>query len=180
MSLDPIDAKARVYAEARDRLAGSVAALNDAITALKREQLPLIKRHLRRAFDLESDLRNLVEASPHLFTKPRTVVLHGVKLGYQKGAGAISFDDPDHVCKLIQKKLPELADVLITSNPKPVKKALQQLTVAQLKSIGCQVEEAGDRVVVKAVDSAVDKLVTALLKSMADEAGQDEQAAEAA
>jgi hypothetical protein len=180
MSLDPIDAKARVYAEARDRLAASVAALNDAITALKRDQLPLIKRHLRRAFEVENELRGLVEANPHLFTKPRTVVLHGVKLGFQKGSGGISFDDPEHVCKLIQKKLPDMADVLIKNDPKPIKKALQQLTVQQLKSIGCEVEEAGDRVVVKAVDSAVDKLVTALLKSIADEAGLDQEAAEAA
>jgi hypothetical protein len=179
MSLDPIDAKARVYAEARDRLAGSVAALNVAIDALKREQLPVIKRHLRRAFELENELRGLVECNPQLFTKPRTVVLHGVKLGFQKGAGAISFDDPEHVCKLIEKKLPDMADVLISRNPKPVKKALQQLSVQQLKAIGCQVEEAGDRVVVKAVDSAVDKLVTALLKSMADKAGHDEEATEA-
>ncbi len=180
MSLDPIDAKARVYTEARERLAASVAELNDAIAALKRNQLPVIKRHLRRAFELENELRAMVEANPHLFTKPRTVVLHGVKLGYQKGAGGISFDDPDHVCKLIQKKLPELADVLIKNEPKPIKKALQQLTVQQLKAIGCEVEEAGDRVVVKAVDSAVDKLVTALLKGIADEAGLDQEATEPA
>ena len=180
MSLDPIDAKARVYSEARDRLAASVAELNDAIAALKRNQLPVIKRHLRRAFELENELRGLVEANPHLFTKPRTVVLHGVKVGYQKGAGAISFDDADHVCRLVEKKLPELADVLIVTTKKPVKKALQQLTVQQLKAIGCQVEEAGDRVVVKAVDSAVDKLVSALLKGIADEAGLDEEATEPA
>lgn len=180
MSLDPIDAKARVYSEARDRLAASVAELNEAIAALKRNQLPVIKRHLRRAFELENELRAMVEANPHLFVKPRTVVLHGVKLGFQKGIGGISFDDPEHVCKLIQKKLPELADVLIKNEPKPIKKALQQLTVQQLRAIGCQVEEAGDRVVVKAVDSAVDKLVSALLKGIADEAGLDEEAAEPA
>lgn len=180
MSLDPIDAKARVYAEARDRLAASVGELNLAIDALKRQQLPVIKRHLRRAFELESELRGLVEANPHLFVKPRTVVLHGVKVGFQKGAGGITFDDPQHVCKLIEKKLPDLADVLIKNDPKPIKKALQQLSVQQLKAIGCEVEEAGDRVVVKAVDSAVDKLVTALLKSIADEAGLEEPADEAA
>jgi hypothetical protein len=180
MSLDPIDAKARVYSEARDRLAASVAELNEAIAALKRNQLPVIKRHLRRAFELENELRAMVEANPHLFVKPRTVVLHGVKCGFQKGAGSISYDNDDHVCKLIEKKLPELADVLIVTTKKPVKKALQQLTVQQLKSIGCEVEEAGDRVVVKAVDSAVDKLVSALLKGIADEAGLDEEAAEPA
>ncbi|MEY2689194.1 MAG: hypothetical protein RL375_3392 [Pseudomonadota bacterium] len=181
MSLDPIDAKARVYAEARERLAASTAALQDAITALHREHLPTIKRHLNAAFKHEQDLRALVEANPHLFTKPKTVVLHGIKCGFQKGKGSITFDDADAVVKLIKKKLPDQADVLVATKELPVKDALSQLTVAQLKSIGCKVTEAGELVIVKAVDSAVDKLVNALLKSLGDEAGIDaEEAAEPA
>lgn len=184
MSLDTIDAKARVYTEARERLAASVAALNDTITALKREHLPTIKRHLTRAFEHEQELRALVEANPHLFIKPKTVVLHGVKVGFEKGKGTLTFEDADQVVKLIKRKLPDQADVLIATKEAPVKKALAQLTVAQLKSIGCQVDEAGDRVIVRAVDSAVDKLVNALLKSLSDEAGQgadeDAEAAQAA
>lgn len=176
MSIEPIDAKARAYSQARERLSGSVAALNDAIAALKREQLPAIKRHLNRAFELETELRALIESNPHLFTKPRTVVLHGVQVGFQKGKGVISFGDADQVVKLIEKKLPELADVLIHTKKAPVKKALNQLTTVQLRAIGCTVTEAGDQVVVRAVDSAVDKLVSALLKSFADEAAQAEEA----
>lgn len=182
MTMSHIDGKARVYAEARERLQLSVNALQDAINTLHREHLPTIKRHLNTAFRHENELRELVEANPHLFTKPKTVVLYGIKLGFQKGKGSIRFEDADQVVKLIKRKLPEQADVLIKTQEVPVKDALAQLTVQQLKSIGCQVTEAGELVIVKAVDSAVDKLVTALLKSLGDEAKLDavEDAEEAA
>lgn len=165
-NLDPFEAKAKTLAAARTRLAESVQALNDAIAALKREHLPTIKGHLKRAFEAEKALRALVEQHPELFVKPRTVVLHGLQVGYAKGKGQIAFDDADQVVKLIKRKLPEKADVLIATREAPVKKALAQLSVAELKSIGCTVTEAGDQVVVRAVDGAIEKLVDAMLRSL--------------
>lgn len=181
MSLDPIDTKARIYAEARQRLADAVAELNLAMAALHREHLPVIKRHLNAAFRHENELRALVEASPHLFRKPRTVVLHGIKVGFEKGKGMVVINDPAQCVALIDKRLPELADTLVITERRPAKAAIAQLSVQQLKAIGCSVAEADDRVVVRAVDTAVDKLVTALLKAIGDEAAQAErQATEAA
>lgn len=169
MSLDVIDTKARVYADARDRLQAAVAELQAAMDALKRDHLPAIKRHLRRAVEHENELRALVEQAPHLFVKPRTVVLHGIQLGFEKGKGQIVFGDADTVVNLIRKKLPDLADTLIVAKYTPMKKGLAQLSAQQLKAIGCTVEGTEDRVIVRAVDSAVDKLVNALLKSLGDE-----------
>ena len=52
-----------------------------------------------------------------------------------------------------------------------MKDALAQLPAAELHKLGVQVEEAGDRVYIKASDSEVDKLVVAILKEGAvDEA----------
>lgn len=179
MSLDIIDNKVRVYAEARDRVQSAVSELNAAIDALKRDRLPTLKRHVRRAFQLEAELRALIAEHPHLFVKPRTVVLHGVQVGFEKGKGTISFGDADQVVALIEKKLPDLADTLIAVKKAPIKKAVAQLSAAQLKAIGCSITGAEDRVVVRAVDSAVDKLVAALLKSLGDEAALSEESADA-
>lgn len=165
-TIDQIEARAKAYAQARERLAEAVSGLNAAIDALKREQLPAIKVHLRRAFEAESRLRALVEQNPELFVKPRTVVLHGVQVGYAKGKGTITFEDADQVVRLIERKLPEQADVLIALKKTPVRKALAQLSVAQLKAIGCSVTEVGDQVVVRVVDAAVEKLVDAMLRSL--------------
>lgn len=169
MSMEQIEQRTRALSEARDRLSEAVQALQDGVNALHRKHLPQLKRHMRRAFDAEQQLRALVEEHPALFTKPRTVVFHGIKVGYEKGKGAITFDDADLVVKLIEKKLPDQADVLIDTVKKPVKKALAQLSVDQLRKLGCEVDEAGDHVVIRPVDSAVDKLLKALLKGMSDE-----------
>lgn len=171
-TLDTISKQAEVHAQARTLLAERVTALTDAQAALRREHLPGIKRALNRAAETEAALRALVDANPECFKKPRTQVFSGIKVGYAKGKGALSFDDPDAVVSRIKKHLPDQADVLIRTKEAPVKEALAQLTAAELKKIGVTVSEAGDQTVVKPVDSEVDKMVDALLKAAAGEEGE--------
>ena len=96
----------------------------------------------------------------------------GIKVGYAKGKGALSFDDADSVVARIKKHLPEQADVLIRTKEAPVKEALAQLSAAELKKIGVTLSEAGDQTVVRPVDSEVDKMVDALLKAATGEEGE--------
>ena len=170
--LETISKNAEVHAQARNLLAERVTALTDAQAALRREHLPGIKRALARAAETEAALRALVEANPGCFIRPRTQVFAGIKVGYAKGKGALSFDDADSVVARIKKHLPEQADVLIRTKEAPVKEALAQLTVAELKKIGVTIEDAGDTVVIKPVDSEVDKMVDALLKAATGEEGE--------
>ena len=174
-TMNEIEARVQSYAGARTKLADAVQQLHDAIENLRRNNLPRIKRNLEKASELHAEVAALIADSPALFIKPRSVVLHGIKVGFEKGKGLISFDDADQVVKLIEKKLPDMADVLVKTTSKPVKQALKQLTVQQLKAIGCTVEESGDQVLVRAVDSEVDKLVTALLKGAEAEAFEAEE-----
>ena len=139
---------------------------------LRREHLPGIKRALARAAETEAALRALVEANPGCFIRPRTQVFAGIKVGYAKGKGALSFDDADSVVARIKKHLPEQADVLIRTKEAPVKEALAQLSAAELKKIGVTLSEAGDQTVVRPVDSEVDKMVDALLKAATGEEGE--------
>lgn len=168
-TMQHIEARTQAYAAARSKLAEAVQQLQDGIDNLRKNNLPRIKRNLEKAGELHAELRALIAESPELFAKPKTVVFHGIKVGFEKGKGAIEFEDPEAVVKLIEKKLPDQADVLIKTTSKPVKSALKQLTVQQLKAIGCTVEESGDLVVVRAIDSEVDKLVAALLKGAEEE-----------
>ena len=126
----------------------------------------------RRLAETEAALRALVEANPGCFIRPRTQVFAGIKVGYAKGKGALSFDDADSVVARIKKHLPEQADVLIRTKEAPVKEALAQLSAAELKKIGVTLSEAGDQTVVRPVDSEVDKMVDALLKAATGEEGE--------
>lgn len=164
-SIEPLT---KTFAAARADLVEAVQTLNDTLEAAKRQALPKLKRLVAVAAQEESALRNAIEAAPGLFVKPRTVVFHGITVGLRKGAGGIDWDDDEQVCALIEKHLPRvLHDVLIKTKKSPVKNALAELEVGELKKIGCRVEATGDVVVVKATDGAVNKLVAALLKDAA-------------
>lgn len=162
--LTDIEVCAKAFAEARAKVSEIVVELNGGIKALKRDHMPSLKRAIARAAEKHEQLKAQIEAAPELFTKPRTVIFHGVKVGFQKGKGGITFDDAEQVVKLIRKHFPDLADALIVTKESPAKDALAQLTVAELKKIGCAVVDAGDAIVIRPTDSEVDKLVDALLK----------------
>ncbi len=168
--LTAIEARAKLYADAREKLAAIVSDLNAGIEALKRNAMPEIKRAVARAGTHHDELRALIDAGRELFVKPKSMTINGIKLGLQKGKGKIEFDDADQVVRLIKKHFPEQADVLIVTTEKPVKDALNGLTAAELKKLGISVTEGGDAIFIKPVDSAVDKLVDALLKEATEEA----------
>lgn len=160
-----IETRAKYYATAREKLAALVSDLNASLEALKREAMPELKRAISRAMENHDSLQAVIEASPELFVKPKSVVFHGIKLGYQKGRGGIVFDDPQRVADLIRRHMPELADRLIKVTETPVKNALTQLTASELKKIGCSIIDTGEEVLIKPVDSTVDRMVSAFLDS---------------
>lgn len=167
LTLDPL---AKAYATKREDLASMVTLLNAQIEALKNAALPDIKKAVAKAAEKESDLTNAIDGARHLFIKPRTVVMHGIKFGLRKGSGGIDWEDDAKVVSLIEKLFPKAqAELLIKTTKKPIAKALADLDVSDLKRIGCTIESTGDVIVINPVDSAVDKIVTALLKGAAEE-----------
>ncbi|MFB3926398.1 MAG: host-nuclease inhibitor Gam family protein [Syntrophales bacterium] len=177
-TLAEIEQMTKDFADSREKLAGTVRTLEDKIEALKRQYLPGIKKQVALAAAKKLDLRNAIEDSKDLFKRPRTVIFHGIKVGMKKGKGKIEFDksEIERIVRLIEKHFPEQADVLIQTKKTPVKEALGNLTVAELKKLGIEVEDTGDSVVIKPTDSQIEKLVEALLKEKDDEAETEEAA----
>lgn len=169
-TLADIEHKARKASEARAELRGLVTQLEEETRALRRAYQRQLMRLTETAATAEGVLLGLVEDAPELFSKPRSVILHGIKCGYQKGRGELVFDDANKVVSLIQKHLPEQMDVLVKTTYAPVKTALAQLSVAELKRIGVQVVETGDIAFIKPMDSEIDKLVSALMDSFREAA----------
>ena len=162
-----IDPMVKSYAEKREDLCSIITLLNAQIEALKSAALPDIKRAVAKAAEKQSVLSAAIDSARHLFIKPRTIILHGIKLGFRKGTGGIDWEDDAQVCYLIAKHFPKAqADLLIKTTKKPIAKALEALDVADLKKIGCTIEDTGDVIVIAAVDSDVDKIVKALLTDL--------------
>lgn len=159
-----IESLTAAYVDRRRALADRVRKLNDEIEAAKHRHLPIIRNFAATLAEDESRLRAEIASSPNLFENPRTVVVAGVKIGFQKGKGALVWEDDDTVVKLIRKNFPDEADALIKKVETPIKAALNNLAAADLKKIGVAVEGAGDQVVIKPADGEIEKLVAMYLK----------------
>ena len=170
-TLIEIQAKTKVYADAREKLAQHVTALHDEIETIKRRYMQRIRNAVGTSREAESDLSAAIDASRELFVKPRSIVAHGIKIGLQKGKGRIEWQGPARVVELIEKHFPELADALIQVKKKPIASALLERPAAELKRMGCALVEAGDQVLIKDTASDIDKLVAVLL----DEQREDEE-----
>lgn len=164
MPLETIMRLTREYAARRAVLAERVQSLQEEMDALQRSKMRGIKAALATTQDAQAALENALKAEPELFEKPRTITVDGIKVGYAKGKGKLEWEDDARVVALIEKHFPEQADVLIAVEKKPVKDALNQLTVAELKKLGVTAEDVGDKIVIKAQDSAIEKLIKKLLK----------------
>jgi hypothetical protein len=175
-NLGEIERLTKDYADWRVQLSEAVLVAEHEIAALKRQHVVAIKRKVEAVAERQAALKAAIEESPELFRKPRTMIIHGVKIGFQKEKGKISWDDKDQVVRLIKKHFPEQADVLIKTVEKPIRDALQQLPAADLKRIGVTIGETGDVVVIKSTDSEIDKLVNALLKEDDEEGTETEVA----
>lgn len=117
---------------------------------------------LDQATNAREELASLLEANASLFDSPRTVNHHGIKVGFQKQQGKVEFKDEPEVIKRIKQALPELVDTLIEPSESVRKDAMKKLTVQQLAAVGASLVGAGDAIVIKATDDAIDKMLKGL------------------
>ena len=169
MSLDHIDALAKAYADRHRSLAGSVRQLDSAIARLKASRMDVIREQVTAAAAAKAALVAAIEASSETFARPKTRVLHGIRLGFAKAKGKLVIGDADTVIVRIKRHLPQMVKQLITVKETPKKSALADLSAVELKKLGVTVEEAGDKVIVAPTDSEIDKLVDALMSEVAND-----------
>lgn len=170
ITLEAIEAKAKAYADRREMLGDYLAMIDRELSAIKKKHLKELKRRVAVAAEYETELRAAIESAPDLFEKPKTQIFHGIKVGYRKGKGKIEWEDDATLVALIKKKFPDDVAHLIITTEVPSKKGLEDLDAAELRKLGVTVEETGEQVVLKPVESDIEKLVKALLKGAMEEA----------
>lgn len=162
-TMQEIENLTKDFADKRKALVDKVQILEAAIQRLKDTYRREITAMVSEASEAYSRLELAVEDSPGLFKRPKTHVLHGIKVGYRKEPGKVCFENGDQVVRLIRKHLEDQADTLIKTTETPVKGALQQLSGAELKKIGVTITDASDAVLIKTADSEIDKWIDALM-----------------
>jgi hypothetical protein len=168
-TINDIEARARKLSDALTRVNDIATELDNAIAILKKTEVPKLRKAVASAAEHEAELKAMIEAEPGLFVKPKTVTLHGIKCGFQKGKGRLEYNDGDKVVALIRKHFPDQAAVLIITDESPSKDAMASMTVADLKKIGVSVKGGNDQVIVKPVDGAGVKMAQAMLAGVVAE-----------
>jgi hypothetical protein len=175
--MQTIEAACKAARDARLVLTIRAEALQDEIASAQKRKLPGIRSAVEKVAQADALLLAALQESPLLFVKPKSVVFHGLQVGYKKGTGAIEIDDAGQVVKLIRKHFPERFEDLVKVKETPIKAAIRNLTGAELQKLGIKVHSAGEVVFITDATDSVDKLVKALLKGA--EAEQEEEEAEA-
>lgn len=171
MTLADIERLAQAYAATHEEARAQVETLDTELRQLKRRRYPMLFSRAQKAAEAKAALKAAVEESSDLFIKPKTRIVAGVRVGFQKARGEITIDDEEKTLKLIRKHFTEeQADLLIKTTEKPQRKAIAQLSAADAKKIGVEITETGDELVVKVMAGEVEKIVDAFFAEL-DESG---------
>ena len=171
--LGEIDRHAKRYAAARARLSARFAKFNRALAALQEKHLGKIKDALDDAATVQSRLETALSAAPELFKDPRTLTLHGVRVGFMEGKPSITLPTArakqEAVVAAIRARFTaeEIErERLIVPVETPVAAALLERFKAdkELALAGVEFSPGGDRVFIKPADHALDKVIRSLLK----------------
>ncbi len=165
MLMNEIEALASEYARRRDALRERVRDAQAEVDAVKRRHFVVLRRRTDAAKNARDDLVAAVESSPELFRKPRTRLLHGIKVGWRKRPGRIEIEDEAATIAAIRRKLGEEdADNLIQVRERLDRRGLRSLSARDLMRIGAVAVADADEPIAIPADSEIDKLVDALLE----------------
>jgi len=175
--LQEIEKLAEYYANVRDELTGRVQLMQQQMQQVQAEHTPRIRQLVRLVARNHANLHAAIEKHPELFERPKTIVAHGVRFGYIKQRGKVEIEDEETTIARIRKVLPEeQAELLIRVRESVDKNAVADLVVSDLKRLGITITDDRDVVVIKSVDSEVEKLVAALLKDAEQVSVEDDAA----
>lgn len=167
------------YADARDQLMEVIGTMKAEMEEISRKHGKDVRKAVRKTADALALLKTELENSKELFDKPKSQIFSGVKVGFHKKIGEILVQDEEQTVALIKKILPGKKDLLIKTKETVVKAAMKNLEVGELKRIGAEVKADYDEVLIKPVDSSVEKVTDAVLKSLDIDVEKEVEEAEA-
>src|SRR6185295_14068513 len=105
-----------------------ISALEADLDAVKQKHLRQLKAQAGIVAACEAALHSAVENTPGLFQKPRTFILHGVKVGLTQSKGKLIWDmDDDELVAMLKRKFKadDLWQSYVIEKLSPSKEALR-------------------------------------------------------
>lgn len=120
-------------------------------------------------------LTELLVRAPHLFVKPRSLAVDGVKAGYRKAEDALDWDDEAVVAKRVMALLPQQYDLLVRTQVSLVVDALAALDADDLRRIGVRTVTGVDSHYITVGDNDAEKLTKLVIAAAAARQGDDDK-----
>jgi hypothetical protein len=150
------------------RLEEQVAAMEEELQAVKQKWIRPLKKQASIVAASAANLYSAIESAPHLFVKPRTITINGVKVGLTTAKGKLEFEDEEKAVALIEKMFKDTAEIYLNIKKTPNKDMIRTLDAVVLKKLGAQIEGEGDVVVLKREAGDVEKLIEKLIKKLVE------------
>lgn len=122
-----------------------------------------------------AQLTELLVRAPHLFVKPRSLAVDGVKAGYRKAEDTLDWDDDEVVAKRVMALLPQQYDLLVRTQVSLVVDALAALDAADLQKIGVRTVTGVDSHYITVGDNDAEKLTKLVIAAAAARQGDDDK-----
>ena len=159
-----IDAAAAEVAEAHQALQKIASEAGAELNATRQKHVAPARAAFAKYKAKKKILETLIDRRRDLFERPKTRVLHGIKLGVKKDRGSLRFDcDDDVMVARIRAVMGERAGDFIVTTEKPVKSALTNQDEETLRKLGAELQEDVDKVHVKPAANDVEKTVQTFL-----------------
>lgn len=166
-TLMTVDTQAKYFADALSDLAIFVKAIDDSLRAVEEAYAKQLRQLEERFLERYTALKNEITAAPDAFVVRKSLVLHGIKVGFEKGKGKVEWDNEDRVVTLIRRNYTDVeAEALLRAKYSPDRLAISRLPAAEVKAIGCRIDDTGDRVIIRPIDSDAAKRVSARLDTL--------------
>lgn len=122
-----------------------------------------------------AELTDLLVRAPHLFARPRSLAVDGVKAGYRKAEDTLDWDDDDVVAKRVLALLPQQYDLLVRTEVSLVVDALATLDADALQKIGVRTVTGADSHYITIGDNDCEKLTKLVIAAAAARQGDDDK-----
>ena len=173
MTLPEIESRTGIFAVEHRALGFLINKLETELAALKARHIVNIGKQFTCTANAKLKLSFALQQNPGLFEKPRTRVFDGVKVGYQKQKGSIIMADEPTTIARMQKILGDdeaahYLNVKVTVN----KTAINDMPAETMRKLGIELTADTDAIIIKPMDSALEKSINALLADVTSELKQ--------
>ena len=171
LRLDKIEDQSREYAAANAATLRLADDLKAAIAAVCATHVGKIKTAAQAAAVERETLMALLAEAADLFAPPRrSLTVDGVRVGWKKERGKVVITDEAAVVQRIRERLPEdQAELLIRRTERVHKPGVYDLSAADLKRLGIQIEADADAPFIKDIEVPIDKLIAGLMDEYAEQ-----------